>query len=1561
MACITKAWVEDKSTGKMVESKLWNDLLSVTSYKEAKKYYKIATTDIEWREEWGESIKYDKYDEPTLSSLMEYTDLESKVNIKDVLKRLNKELGSGKYEFDEALDRVSLFNKNNIYPEKYEAVIKKGKRNKYIISVIDKNPNEYLKSVNLVHQERKRNRLIKLLNDNGVAVKIEDLHDTFDSQYSTIDPTQTAEGLYELIKLCSRNSDNYSLATAAGHFIVGGLGENHPLLQRLFSKLDEKTQRKLLGDNYSKIEGSQRRLREAAGILIGKELANELDIKHKPLVKRIIEAFQKLLSNITFHKLDFILNEPMIIADNIVRGFLSSNWEGNVNNALEYSENVLATPNVDIANDVKYQNSIYNTNKSIHEVYSALKEYVLDVSTISEKYHKAVVKDMEKIDSLYTKRAVGHIGTDFADTQLYMQALVETVVKMIDSADDIFREDNGMLARIVKARNENALDYSLNSYKYAKDLRTVCAYLTLLQSINKNIETLIEHTNNPELNAILESAKSKITNIKKANDIVEDEVKYMALNFMTRIYGKSTVKLINRKLFKSSRQAALNMYIKENPEISLEQAIFNPNENDKMLGILQDINFWEEWFSMAHNTPSICNQLLHKACMEANAVANAAALDYKTRIETIKEDFDKNIKSKYGIVESDLYETIDGKKTGNFLSKFNYAKWEQAKNDKINDFKNEFNKTWAKQVGTYEYKAAIDIYIKTRMRAWHKSNSIYDSESKKFIPNHLYENETYTKLNTKTEGNLERILDNLLKLKEEAESTVSPYGITTHKYRAPQYRSSYRNAAENRRLHSNVLLSEMATFRDWVRNLFLIEETDTENGTPIYDDSENYKYYAPGSRLKNAWYDKNRGNTLKTYRLPLHGINRVKNTDWLSTDIFANMIRYTTEICNYSAQERILDSLEIGKQALSNKHKKLEKSSKGREVDSYERYMKYMFFRETMPAINIRDSDVAWEKVLKHLRNVTVFALLGFKLPAMIVNMVSNITRRAALAYSQNNHSLSSDMKARMEYFKNWGDQNIINWGKTNKKDFHSKLLRRFNMRDSMTTEASNISYRTTKATKVLKELPYLGFSADDQHHQSLELIQTMLETPVFIKEEGKSILIETNLYDIYKEQHENNPKSEFELPNNLYVYSSGLEDEEFIDSIYKKLKSDNLFDSVDDNDLNKLEELFNKYKKYVKGKTTYDIKSAAVRMDLMVKLLEELKYSIKVHEQVESKITQVAQKNYDMIFGAYRSSTLTAFQRDPLFRTTTGMKGYKYGYFNTYFGMRNSTDIVADQDMEAWYKSWFKIIVDPLKTDTGVENLNVLDSFLISIIPFTSRIGYLRNKAKRSGFTDNQLNNAFGVKSLFLAGLFLKYVISSAISGYWGPGDDEEEDKIEKPVKIVNPLIASILKDIEEVKNMQKKLGNLDKEYIKDIYKEAGITPPKSEPLPKEKKKPKNLIAGWIHYATLGASSELLGFAYPANLLNEWKSFAAPEVTGMTYYFSLANIIAQLITYSCVDVDEDNSWIYYQKDGLFYDAGDPKFKNQAIKKVPILNNRDFIFDPWNTAGSRMFWQNLAK
>ena len=1436
-----------------------------------------------------------------------------------------------------------------MYKDKYEAVILKEKKDKYKILVVSKTTEDSLKSTMLVHNERKRRKLIQLLHSHGVAVTIEDSYGSFDSQYSTVDPTQTAEGLYELIQLCSQRSDNYSLAIAAGHFIVGGLGENHPLLQRLFSKLDEKTQRSILGEEYSKMEGSERRLRKCAGILIGQELAKELDIKQKPLIKRIIEAFQKILSKISFNKLNAILNEPIIIADNIVKGFLSPDWEGDINNALQYNENVLATPNTDIYNDIQYQTAIHSDKKNMHEIVTALRNYASDISTISKIYHENIIKDIQKIDSLYTKKAVGN-STVF-DTELYTQAVVETLIKMINSAEEIFDSHNGLLAKVIRARTENALDYSVNSYKYAKDLRIVGAYLTLFTSLNINLNKLIEGTNNPDLKSKLEEAVNKISNISIAEDSFKEESKYMALNFMTRIYGKSTIKLINRKLFNSKKQEKLNDYIEKHPEISLEQAIFNPSKLDNLVGIVQDINWWEEWFSMAHNTPSICNQLLHKAIMEANAAANAAALDYKNRIEIIKEDFDKNIKDKYNISYSDLYETIDDKKTGNILSRVYYSKWEQNKEETIELLKNEFNKTWVKKIDTYEYKAALDIYIKTRLREWHKANSIYDEESKEYIPNESYENKTYTELNIKTEGNLERILDNLIKLKEDAENQVSPFGITTHKFRAPQYRASIRNAAENKRLHSNVLISEMSTFREWVRNLFLREDTDIENGTLIYDDSENYKYYSPGSRFKNAWYAKNGSNTMRTYRLPLHGINKIKNTDWLSTDLFANMIRYTTEICNYNTQEKILDSLEIGRQAISNKHKLIE-SSKGREVDAYESYMKYMYYRETLPAMTIHDSDIALEKVLKQLRNITVFALLGFKVSAMAINLVSHVTRRLTLAFSQNKHSLSTDVRARLEYLKNWGGQNIKNFGKTNKKDFHSKLLRRFSMRDVLTTEVTNLSYRTSRATKVLKELPYLGFSADDQFHQSIELIQTMLETPVFKNKDG--VLVETNLYEIYKNQHEKNPNAEFKLPDDLYVFADGLEDEKLVDEIYKKLKpnSGTLFDTITEDDIKTLENLYSKYKGYVKGKSEYDIKSAVNRVDLMVDLIEKLKYSIKVHEQTESKITQTAQKNHDMMFGAYRSNTLTAFQRDPVFRTTTGMKGYKFGYFNTYFGMRNSTDVVEEQDMEAWYKSWAKIIIDPFKSEDN--NLSIMDAILISIIPFTSRINYLRSKAEASGFTDAQLNNAFGVKSLFLAGLVLKFIISGVITGVWGPSDDDDDE--EKPKK--KKGIADEYLDRYSAEKILKKY-NPDN-YVSNIYKKYGIELPK-KPKKKNKKMPENLIAGMINYMFEGASSELLGFSLPVTLLNEWKSFLTPEITGMTYYFSLADLASQIIYSSLFDVEKDNSWIYYQQDGLFYNKGDKKYIEGLIKKTPILNNRDFIFDPWNAIENRMFWQNLMR
>lgn len=1558
MGCILNAFVRNKETGQVAESKLFKDLRQVTSYKVAKQYYDIAINDSEWNSSLGDLIKRDENGEPTLASLLKYTDLGA--DIGGITNALNKSIGSGKsYSKEEAWNKVKDFNANSAQNDNYMAIVEYLEDGKYTVKVQKRNSFNESKFVNEIHERRKRDRIIKRLKEVGVNVEfLEPGAYKFKGKYSTVNATQTADGLYNLIQVVLGENANITLSEEVGHFIVGGLGLDNPLLNRLFSSLDEKSQRKILGKEYDNISNENTRLRECAGKLIGQCLAEQTGITQKPLIQRIIDSFKKMLNKISLGTWHSIMGEPLAVSQKIAEGFLDYNWEGNLQDALLTEETLYSSANAgNYKKNINYELYRIGRGESIVDIHEAAVEFAENISGISKKYTKLIAPEIETLEDMM-EDIVNNPGIR---EELYIPVLLETVVKLAKMAEEIIddKNDSSLLSKITIARLSNPLDYSRNRYKYAKDLQVAGAFLQYFNSIQETVKTLFdfaENTGNSEVISTVEQWRSAsggfFQYINSALQKFEEESKYMVLGFFEQIYGKSTIKIVKRKLFKKSDQKQLDKLIEENGDtVPLHKVIFKPTELERLVGIHHDISWVAEYLSMAHNNPSIMNQLLHKSYMDAQQAANSAYLEYKNKIQNFKEEFEKTFK-KYGITESDLYERDEnGKLTSNLLNEYNYDAWEQARLQEKLRLEEEFRNNNPNMTSTLSYKLELKSYVKTGLSRWNSIHSkAIDTGDGKFnyVPNKeynggIYRSKRFDELNAKTEGKLESYMRRLVELKQYMEKTlVGNYGIYTHPYRAPQYRASFSNIAENKKGYTNALAAGIGAVREWWHNLWYYEDTDTESGYVYPSDERNYKYYAPGARYAKSWYKK--GEKTSMYRLPIHGVNRIKNTDKLSTDLFGSLERYAADLSTYAAQERVLDTLEIGRHALKAKHK--EHSNK-RELYSYENTMKYSIYRETLPKIN-PEGKTSWEKVISHLKGIGVLLMLAYKAGSQTKNFFANTTRRVAIAANTKNHNLGTGVTSTMEYIKNWGDQNVVNAGKHNKNDFLSKLNRRFRMRNTLTEDTATVNYRENRFVKLVKGLPYLGFSADDHYHQSVSLISNLQETKVFkveYNDDGTKTLKEISLYDLYKNQ-KLNKNEELSLPENVYIDIDGLEEEAFLNDVLEAMKpSENslLGNQITPEQIDKIKELYKKYRGYSNSDLT-DLENRMMGGNIqIISIIEELKPYLKINELFESKITQKAQKEHDLLFGAYRSNTMTQIQRDSVLRSTTGMKGYKFGYFNTYYLMPNSTDIIEEEDMESWAQSVLKLISSTARgTFGGKDDIAIWDALLI-LLPMSGRIDYVRNKLTDAQFTSNQIDNIMSAKALTIVFALLHF-IGIAIWNNFGPEDDEEE---------------TLEKD-EVTKILDKKLKKADINIDKMIHQKLmkyGIDDGYTEVKSKNWEE-KNKLMGYIYYLVRGVEFELASFIAPQALLKEWRDFTGLVIPGITQMTSLTKGLIQMALYRFAD--EDNKFFYYQQRGRGHEKGDPKYIQELKKVLPIFNNEKLFRYPWDTTEDLeyRFWEN---
>lgn len=135
-SCSLKCHVRNPK-GEVVESRLFNDLLHYTSNNRelTKEYYGVGTNQEFLDKVQGEA-KFDENGQITLQSLRELTDLKTHVEDKALLDMLNKDIGAGVYDYEEAMPKLQYFNRNSQFNNEFLATLEQTGDGKYRLHVV---------------------------------------------------------------------------------------------------------------------------------------------------------------------------------------------------------------------------------------------------------------------------------------------------------------------------------------------------------------------------------------------------------------------------------------------------------------------------------------------------------------------------------------------------------------------------------------------------------------------------------------------------------------------------------------------------------------------------------------------------------------------------------------------------------------------------------------------------------------------------------------------------------------------------------------------------------------------------------------------------------------------------------------------------------------------------------------------------------------------------------------------------------------------------------------------------------------------------------------------------------------------------------------------------------------------------------------------------------------------------------------------------------------------------------------------------------------------------------
>ena len=1185
------------SKGEVVESNLFKDLLHYTQNNRGitKQYYAVGTNeDFLSKVRNEEEYKEDENGEITLKSLLHLAKLDLETD--KLIEVLNKDIHSGKYSYEEALKKVQYFNENSKFADKTLATMVPTGNGQYFVSVVPVrknvfdnkgrkkeetiNSDEQHKLYNTVRNKEIEKRIIDLLKRYRVSTKFIE-NDTEGGRYSTENITNAENGLYALIEINNQGNVTEVMAEEAGHFAIGALGEN-ALVRRLEDYLSgEETQKEVLGEEeFEKSNLGDNPAREIAGRLVGKALERRLSNSstYKVLANRIANIAKRVFSKLTGHEVRWAAAKAEQVASKIAYQFVEGNENFSVQNALsipEVMKHAERSLNVEtykkILNEMgglcKKLESIRN-NKISKQMAASLGQTMISASDTSGK--TALQYEDEK-------------ATAMADG-LAFDGIVQALVQITD-----YLTPGGQVDKYLDEVNvHNPSEFFTNLSRNGRHLRqtreivdSAKIILGLVQNAldPNNLRTLVSSSGSTLEDAKYEDLEGTSHSVdvnrlltgysrlidSKERELSTLEASYFSL-FCQNVYGSKYINTTVGKLWKDIFNG--NTDTNNEVEISIDDMVRGNG--------FCDIDIYHRFLASMANNPDAIGQIVDKLVKMSNKKADDLAIHYKEQLNILK-----NRAKKLGLNVEDLVERDEnGIPTGNFITPpasatesgnteedyifqkyledvgddpskvyaVNHGEWERRREEHKKKHWEIFKKNnpgWEKWSGLVR-GLKWDEYYRPEYKKWNATNSLKvegkTKEGYKFsrwVPNKVYKTDAWDKLNAKVEsskgkGNRDSLnawMHDYMKIKEQLDDMLPP-GATMH-YRMPQFRGSFSNTIRNKANYygKGKTKSFFETLgRRGILESFVETADDTDYGDMTTMNGANEELM--GTPLE---YEKERPLRLNTF-----GINKLKNMQDLSTDIFGSTLAYASMATSYSTLSEIVDALEIGRETLYRRdaedqnsfatkaglfierpgRKRREVKERGSKNLAYSRYVKFLE-KQVYGIGGSRVGIKLWGKRFlfnKMFSNISSLAGITFLKGNVLGGMVNtgtgtiNVFKEAVVGEYYN---INDWYWAHRYYWGSFGRMWVTDLGskvKTNKLDL---FIEQMNILGDNREKFRTWNTNRNRFNNFLRTFEWLPYSAGDHYMQSMSYLAVAHGTKLY-DTHGREA---SNLWSAWKKQ----------------------------------------------------------------------------------------------------------------------------------------------------------------------------------------------------------------------------------------------------------------------------------------------------------------------------------------------------------------------------------------------------------------------------------------------------------
>nr|DAN88752.1 MAG TPA: hypothetical protein [Bacteriophage sp.] len=1191
-SCVFKPAVRNKE-GKEVSSRLFDNLLHFSSNDRefAKKYYFIGTND-EFLRTNARHVEYDENGEITFKSLKNLVSLD--ISSEKIINQLNKDISSGEHEYGEAVSLMTSFNNNSPYNDEYMATISTVEGGKANLQVVRRTTANQTALEETLTSKSLFDRIKQAVERIGGSI---DFIDESYSKYDTINAKKAESGLYNVIFLSKKGNLTADMAEEAGHFAVGALG-NNPLVKRLESLCTPEVQESILGEHYRDVQGRKNPRRETAGFLVGQYIMNEVDQEStlSKLAGRIVNLAKRMFYRLTLDDVGRMREEAKAIAKNIARGFMSGDNAGSIENALENRE-------------VLYSSVDSVPVSSFKDVIQQLNLLASEMSAVDKTLYRKW-KDIE------ANTAIGRLFENpsfFADMaaidglSVALTQLADSVPEMIDMLDSV---------------NYNPDEVPAN----AKKLRQVSLFVQesiAIMGIIDNMLTSDEIQLKEDARDALDKAYKNLSSLIKGADKLEVNLlkkeRKLYLSFLKDMYGGEYVERAARVVFNFNKRKLEK--VAESREYLLKA----------MESLDRDDNFMNRYIASMANSSDIINQLAYKTKASANKFADDNTIKAWNDIRALEQRVKKAKVDTRKLLE---VSARDGKLTGNYISKYNWGDWEndwyEFKNKCKEDFLSDPSIEGKTQI---EREYLWDAYFRPLAKDWHKSHSTYDQTTQRPMPKESYRNHNYDRL-TDTE---KAALDDILELKGSLDDLLIYQSYNgemveaahTHLYRMPQFRGSTQNRIENLKMTNPLGKAVSGAIRQNLINAFTITSEDRDYGSAMTHNTIDEDVFS--DRLD---FEKE-----KVKRVPLYGINKLKDMSELSTDIFNGLLQYAAMANTYVATSSVVDILETGRDVLANRRVKglkreVERDKKSRVFGRYCDFLDAQVYNLYANS-RLKFGQIALTKVIGFFGGLASKVFLGGNVAGGMVNVMTGFNEITKEAIAGEVYTLADLTKANALYFK-YLPENWLEAGMGVKNNKVSLFMKRFNVQNNLDTETRNWSTRESRLTRLnpFGNNLMLPYKSGDHYMQSMSYLAAANHYK-FLDTNGETI----SLWDALRVKNidDNNPKA----GKTLELKEGVL----YIDPETNQTREWNLDDEVKFQNLcretnNRMHGIYNRMDKTAFHNTWYGQAALAMRgyaLGLLYRRFSSNQYSVALGRESEGSLV-TASKVFVNMFGGTKN-----------------------------------------------------------------------------------------------------------------------------------------------------------------------------------------------------------------------------------------------------------------------------------------------------------------------------------